>query len=142
MDTAAGQGHLEVVQFLHENRTEGCTTLAMDNAARRGQLHVLRYLHTHRSEGTSSNVMKSVMNNANLGKNVDVVKWLHEVRGESIPPRPWNVVFEEYYSQHEDCTCAKEVLNKAAENGEANFVRVLLKRGHECTTAAMDPMDI
>ncbi|KAF0692330.1 Aste57867_16587 [Aphanomyces stellatus] len=134
MDTAAGQGHLEVVQFLHEHRREGCTTLAMDSAAQNGHLHVLRYLHAHRTEGTSSNVMQSVY----TCKTVDVVKWLHEVRGESIPPRPWNVVFEEYYSQHEDCTCAKEVLNKAAANGEVNYVQVLLKRGHECSAPAMD----
>ena len=33
MDYAANNGHLEIVKFLHENRTEGCTTCAMDNAA-------------------------------------------------------------------------------------------------------------
>lgn len=33
MDLAARHGHLDVVKWLHENRSEGCTTDAMDLAA-------------------------------------------------------------------------------------------------------------
>ena len=33
MNWAAIDGHLEVVKYLHENRTEGCTKDAMDWAA-------------------------------------------------------------------------------------------------------------
>jgi hypothetical protein len=36
MDTAAGNGHLEVVQFLHEHRREGCSTRALNQAALNG----------------------------------------------------------------------------------------------------------
>jgi hypothetical protein len=36
MNSAAENGHLEVVQWLHENRSEGCTEDAMDFAARNG----------------------------------------------------------------------------------------------------------
>lgn len=38
MDVSAMHGHLEVVQWLAENRPEGCTTKAMDWAAMEGKL--------------------------------------------------------------------------------------------------------
>lgn len=40
MDQAAKNGHLDVVQFLHYNRQEGCTGGAMDMASRNGYLEV------------------------------------------------------------------------------------------------------
>ncbi|RKO92395.1 hypothetical protein BDK51DRAFT_41565 [Blyttiomyces helicus] len=51
MDEAARYGHLDVVRFHHERRTEGCTTQAMDEAAHGGHLDVVCFLHEHRSEG-------------------------------------------------------------------------------------------
>jgi hypothetical protein len=45
MDWAAENGHLQVVEWLHENRTEGCTTNAMDSATHNGHLHVVEWLH-------------------------------------------------------------------------------------------------
>lgn len=38
MDVSSMNGHLEVVKWLHANRTEGCTTNAMDWAAKEGRL--------------------------------------------------------------------------------------------------------
>lgn len=40
----AANGHLEVVQWLHENHTEGCTEYAMNDAASRGHLEVVMWL--------------------------------------------------------------------------------------------------
>eukprot|EP01133_Synstelium_polycarpum_P016672 gene16672-19813_t len=51
MDRAAAHGHLAVVQYLHEQRTEGCTPNAMNLAAGSGHLDVVMFLHQHRSEG-------------------------------------------------------------------------------------------
>ncbi|TYZ61955.1 hypothetical protein PybrP1_000689 [[Pythium] brassicae (nom. inval.)] len=48
MDKAATYGHLHVVKWLHEYRTEGCTTDAMDGT---DSLQVLQWLHEHRREG-------------------------------------------------------------------------------------------
>ena len=39
MNHAAGNGHLNVVKYLHKHRSEGCTTLAMDYAAGYGHLN-------------------------------------------------------------------------------------------------------
>jgi|SRR5215217_1642274 len=50
-DWAAYNGHLEVVKWLHENRTEGwCTKDAMDCAARGGHLEIVKWLHENRAE--------------------------------------------------------------------------------------------
>uniref|UniRef100_K3W8V4 Ankyrin repeat protein n=1 Tax=Globisporangium ultimum (strain ATCC 200006 / CBS 805.95 / DAOM BR144) TaxID=431595 RepID=K3W8V4_GLOUD len=53
----AGRGHLKIVSFLHENRTEDCTTQAMDCAARRGHLDVVMFLHENRNKGCTIVVM-------------------------------------------------------------------------------------
>ena len=41
---ASKKGYLNVVQWLHENRSEGCTHWAMDWAAENGHLDVVKYL--------------------------------------------------------------------------------------------------
>lgn len=38
MDNAAQSNRLDIVQWLHQNRSEGCTTAAMDVAAGHGYL--------------------------------------------------------------------------------------------------------
>lgn len=53
----ARKKHLEVVQFLHENRSEGCTSDAMDEAARIGHLEVVQFLHENRTEGCTADAM-------------------------------------------------------------------------------------
>jgi hypothetical protein len=49
-ELAAENGHLHVVEWLHENRREGCTTVAMNRAAGKGHLHVVEWLHENREE--------------------------------------------------------------------------------------------
>ncbi|OQS02336.1 hypothetical protein THRCLA_05273, partial [Thraustotheca clavata] len=43
-------GHLEVVKFLNENRTEGCTKLALQGAVRKGYVKVVEHLLGHGEE--------------------------------------------------------------------------------------------
>ena len=76
MDWAAQEGHLQVVKWLHENRSEGCTSDAMDGAAQEGHLDVVKWLHENRSEGCTSDAMDGAAQEGHL----DVVKWLHENR--------------------------------------------------------------
>ena len=47
MNFAAKNGHLEVVEWLHLNRKEGCTVYAMDQAAENGHLEVVRWLQNN-----------------------------------------------------------------------------------------------
>jgi len=53
MDFAAKNGHLEVIKFLHENRTEGCSQRAIDLAAQYGHFKVVKWLLENRMEGFS-----------------------------------------------------------------------------------------
>ncbi len=72
---AASNGHLEVVQWLHENRCEeGYTTYAMNWAAAKGHLEVAKWLHENRHEGCTINVRHVAIVNGHE----DVVQWLRE----------------------------------------------------------------
>ena len=51
MDLAASKGHLGVVQWLHEYRTEGCTTYAMDWSIVHRRFKMIQWLHENRTEG-------------------------------------------------------------------------------------------
>ncbi|KAG3221348.1 hypothetical protein PC129_g7906 [Phytophthora cactorum] len=75
MDGAAANGHFHVVEWLHRNRSEGCTKSATDGAIRNdhtylGHLDAVKWLHRNRPEGWTSAAMAS---NGHL----EVVKYLH-----------------------------------------------------------------
>lgn len=78
MDNAARNGHLDILTFLHENRSEGCSKYAMDLAAKFGQLECIKFLHFNRTEGCTL----SAMDNAAKHGHLDVVQWLYENRTE------------------------------------------------------------
>ena len=78
MKFAAENGHLEIVKFLHKNRTEGCTKSAMDRAAMNGHLEIVKFLHNNRTEGCTTDAMDCAASNGHL----ETVKWLHENRTE------------------------------------------------------------
>jgi Ankyrin repeats (3 copies) len=71
IDFAAGQGHLAVLQWLHQR---GCraSTSAMDSACANGHLHTLRYLHKHRREGCSQDAIVL----AAAAGHLSTVQWL------------------------------------------------------------------
>ncbi|ETL30661.1 hypothetical protein L916_16405 [Phytophthora nicotianae] len=83
MDGAAQNGHLSVVQYLHHNRAEGCTTAAMDQAAAHGYLDVVKWLHQYRTEDCT----RAAMDGAALPGHLEVVQWLHENRAEGYAPQ-------------------------------------------------------
>ncbi|KAL3657617.1 hypothetical protein V7S43_017421 [Phytophthora oleae] len=78
MDAAALRGHLEVVQWLHENRSEGCSVHAMDSAAAGGHLDVVKWLHEKRTEGCTTGAMDT----AAAGGHLTTVQWLWVNRTE------------------------------------------------------------
>ncbi|KAJ3411709.1 hypothetical protein HDV05_001819 [Chytridiales sp. JEL 0842] len=79
MDKAACNGHLKVVEFLHFNRTEGCSDSALRFAARHGHLAVVRFLRQNRSEGVFADAMRRA---CGLG-HLDVVRYLFNDQRES-----------------------------------------------------------
>jgi hypothetical protein len=72
MDSAAANGHLDVVMWLHTHRSEGCTVKAMDQAALSNHLDVIEWLDIHRSEGCSNIALCEATSLGHLA----VVKWL------------------------------------------------------------------
>ena len=67
---ACEHGYLDVVKFLHENRTEGCTTDAMDSASENGHLDIVKFLHENRTEGCTTDAM--------VTGHLNIVQWLRE----------------------------------------------------------------
>ena len=114
IDKAAANGHLDVVKWLHFNRSEGCTTDAIDNAAAFGHLEIVKWLHQNRSEGCSTDAIDNAASNGHL----DIVKWLHNNRAEG---------------------CTTYAIDYAAANGHLDIVKWLHQnRSEGCTTYAID----
>lgn len=68
MDRAAQLGYLDIVKFLHENRTEGCSNGAMDLAAEHGHIHVVKFLQENRTEGCTEYAI--------VNGNLEIVEYL------------------------------------------------------------------
>ncbi|KAF0699474.1 Aste57867_9944 [Aphanomyces stellatus] len=114
MDGAAGNGHLDVVQWLHVHRTEGCTTRAMDTAAANNHTEVVQWLHLNRREGCTTNAMAGAAGNGHL----DMLVWLYENRDEG---------------------CTTKAVDSAAEANHIEIVQWLVDNlDANCTTNAMD----
>ncbi|KAF0718532.1 Aste57867_1634 [Aphanomyces stellatus] len=72
MDTAAANGDLAMVAFLHANSPAGCSTAALDRAAHGGHLEVVKFLHAHRPEGGTFLALQFCLS-------VPVLEFLHRV---------------------------------------------------------------
>ncbi|KAJ3105616.1 hypothetical protein HDU97_007823 [Phlyctochytrium planicorne] len=81
-DDAAGNGHLEVLEFLHEHKLadESYTKEAMDRAARGGYLEVVKWLHANREEGCTQDAVDWAAGNGHI----EVMKWLRQNRTEGF----------------------------------------------------------
>lgn len=113
MDLAAAGNHLDVVQWLHLNRHEGCTANAMDEAAANGHLETVQWLHRHRSEGCTTKAMDRAAFRGHLG----ILEWLHVNRSEG---------------------CTTDAMDEAARMGHLEIVQWLhTNRQEGCTQNAM-----
>lgn len=106
MTYAATEGHLEIVKFLHEHRNEGCTTFAMDEAASKGYFDIVKFLHEHRKEGCTTDAMDF----AAIHGHLDIVEFLHEHRTEG---------------------CTTDAIDNAAIYGRMEVVKFLLANRSE-----------
>ncbi|POM68162.1 LOW QUALITY PROTEIN: Hypothetical protein PHPALM_15713 [Phytophthora palmivora] len=71
-------GHLEVVKWHHENRSEECTVAVMNGAAKCGLLDVVKWLHADTLAGCTTLAMDWAAEWGHL----EMVKWLHQNRTE------------------------------------------------------------
>ncbi|KAF1791924.1 Ankyrin repeat-containing domain [Phytophthora cactorum] len=75
MNGAAKNGHLAVVEWLHTNRTEGCTASAMDEAAQNQFWDVVDWLDQNRSEGGTAAIMAACASQGDI----EGVYWCHYI---------------------------------------------------------------
>ena len=61
-------------KWLHHNRNEGCTKLAMGWASGNGHLEVVKWLRQNRTEGCT----KWSITRATLNGHLEVVQWLQQ----------------------------------------------------------------
>ncbi|EFA75566.1 hypothetical protein PPL_11071 [Heterostelium album PN500] len=135
MDAAAAGGHLDILRYLHDNRSEmSCTVKAMDQAAGNGHLDVVIWLHENRSEGCSTNAMDSC-------KSLNVLKWLHENRSEGCTTRCMDNAsrskIEIVKWLHENRTegCSKMAIYNAILNNNFEIVQFLHEnKSAKCTS--------
>ncbi|EGG18626.1 hypothetical protein DFA_04121 [Cavenderia fasciculata] len=114
LNMASEYGHLDIVKFLHENRTEGCTTKAMDEAACNGHIEIVKFLHFNRTEGCTTDAMDFATMN---GQTVEMIKWLHFNRTEGCTSMAmchaalgddWDSV--EFLQQHRTEGCHEDII--------------------------------
>ncbi|ETI32920.1 hypothetical protein PPTG_05683 [Phytophthora nicotianae INRA-310] len=111
---AADNGHLNVIQWMHDNGYKHGGAAIMDSAAMYGQLDVVKWLHDNREEGCTEQAMDGAATEGHL----EVVRWLHESRSEG---------------------CTNAAMNGAASKGHLDVVKWLHSHRHEgCTHVAMD----
>eukprot|EP01133_Synstelium_polycarpum_P007480 gene7480-8751_t len=123
MDYAAVQGRIDIVKFLHFNRTEGCTTWAMDGAASHGHMDVLEFLHFNRTEGCTTSAM-------DMDRAIDSLKAFGAISRTDI-------LRFLHLNRTEGCTTS--AINKASQVGDFEAVRFLNEnRSEGCTVTAMN----
>ncbi|KAL3659373.1 hypothetical protein V7S43_015644 [Phytophthora oleae] len=79
MNIAVGGGYFELLKWLHEYRTEGCTIAATDSAASDGHFNIVKWLHKHRAKCRTQ-----AMDGAADGGHLRLLRWLFENRKEGF----------------------------------------------------------
>lgn len=143
MDQAAASGHLPLVKWFDDHRSEGCSNVAMDAAAANGHFDVVKWLYEHRNERCSCDAMDGAAANGHL----EIVQWLH-ARGLRVgcTKRAMDRAAEMGYLHvvkwlHENRTegCSKKAMDGAARNGHLHVVQWLHETRREgCSTDALD----
>ncbi|RLN56592.1 hypothetical protein BBJ28_00015513 [Nothophytophthora sp. Chile5] len=166
MDEVAKNGHLHVLEYLHEvatsmalptvgdkrKRSTGkgangkilptCTPAAIQLTAIGGHLDVMQWLHTHYWAEPSTDAMDIAASNGHL----PMVKWLHEHAAAGCTTTAMDSAAKGghlatvqwlHFNRTEGCT--KKAMDDAASQGHLSVVKWLHEnRSEGCSTKAMD----
>lgn len=137
MDTAASGGHLDTLIWLHEHRTEGCTTAAMDGAAANNHLDVVMWLHFNRREGCTTDAMDQAATCGHL----EVVRWLHENRQEGCTEQALSGAMDyghlpvvKWLCEHRTEGCRMYAMDAAAESGHLDVIKFMYENDYASFT--------
>ncbi|RLN44135.1 hypothetical protein BBJ28_00010609 [Nothophytophthora sp. Chile5] len=136
MDSAAEFGHLDVVRWLHTNRTEGCTTDAMDMAACNGHMDIVQWLHINRTEGCTEKALDFAAQHGHL----EVVQWLHNNRKTRATQSAMDnaatyghLAVIQWLHAHRDEGCSQSALLNAMNAGHTHVAKWLVaNRKRDC----------
>ncbi|EFA85741.1 hypothetical protein PPL_00971 [Heterostelium album PN500] len=106
MDEAAAAYQLHIVDYLHQNRTEGCSPHAINQASFNGYIEIVRYLSEKRKEGCSHIAMDGAIQNGHM----ELLKYLHANRTEG---------------------CSHVGIDKAIANNQFETVRFVVENRRE-----------
>ncbi|KAG9405390.1 hypothetical protein AC1031_004498 [Aphanomyces cochlioides] len=147
MDYAAKCGRLDIVRYLHEHRTEGCTSHAMDQAAEHGYLDVVSFLHNNRTEGCTERALTA----ASLGNHLNVVEFLSSTRTEgwSHPETidrlaaQGNTSMIEFVYKKDGASawCSKEAMSAAIAYGHLDTLKYLHDKENDASCHRMAIVD-
>lgn len=124
---AALNGHLDALQFLHENRCPININLA-NFAARNGHIPILMYARTIGLQFDST-----TMNDAAAREQIDTVKWLHAIgcpwtaQTATNAARTGNLKLLQYILQN-GCEWHDSIFNEAALHGHFEMVKWIYQR--------------
>ncbi|ETI56920.1 hypothetical protein L915_00644 [Phytophthora nicotianae] len=110
MNFAPANGHLDILEWLQENRQEECSTSAMDEAAANGHLKVVQWLGANRPETCTL----EALNRAACNGHLEVVQWLHSTLG-----------------------CTQDTFDLAATHGHLEVVKWLYINGADGSTSSV-----
>ncbi|EGG19273.1 hypothetical protein DFA_02060 [Cavenderia fasciculata] len=134
---------LDIVKFLHFNRTEGATTDAMDNAAENGHLEIVKFLHENRSEGCTT----QAMDGASMNGHFEIVKasksvgWLvGQTEGCTTKAIDYAASLEiiQFLFNNRSEGCTQKAINISSWRGNLDAVKFLHHhRSEGCTKKAI-----
>ncbi|EGG16152.1 hypothetical protein DFA_09177 [Cavenderia fasciculata] len=146
LDNAANRGKIDMVKWLHFNRSEPCSTFALDGASSVGSIKVVEFLHFNRSEGCTINALNSAIQNGHL----DVIRFLMDNRSEGFSSHPIDEASKrgrlevvKYLDTRLGSTipriCSMAAMNISAKNGHLPIVEYLhLNRTEGCNFLAFN----
>ena len=82
MDYAASKGRVDIMDFLHTNRKEGCSERAFSGAAAEGHLEARKWLYKNRPGDIC--YIDDMVNYAIRNGQLEVLKWTYKTK---LPPK-------------------------------------------------------
>ncbi|CAK4117511.1 unnamed protein product [Aphanomyces euteiches] len=128
MDNAAGNGHLDVVRFLHDHRREGCNEDAMAKAAANGHLDMILFLMDHRL--VCIDKAGSALSGAVKNGHVEVVKFFLGLPVKSEPRDWFDYIRESCHEGHVAIVQVLWVYGDAPRSHACLHLETAARRGH------------
>lgn len=143
MHWAALHGYMEVVEWLHENRKEGCRRDTLKDCVIRGKLDIVKWLYTNKREVSD---LDGVIDHAAGFGHLELVRWFHENTNERCTRAAMcraagngHLSVVKWLHEHRREGCTTDAMDTAAMRGHLEVVKWLhANRDEGCTTEAMD----